>query len=228
MPGFKRKRTTTTTTTTMPRRVRARRAARRYGKRIFRNPTNTQVTVKRTLFQGAWQFGTATTVDFWRYLEFSVNSGFNNYTEFTNVFDRYRVNGMRVDFYPRFDHLAGPVTGATPMTVAKPHMVIVKDPYSNISPSGAYTAANLNTLLENGGKVYDATRPIRVYWKPVIPFTVSGGVAFKRAPFLRTSETGILHRGFHAFAYQNNFSTAVTDLIWDVHVTMYVTFKDLR
>lgn len=223
MPGTKRARPAGP-----PKRRVRRKYARKMSRRIYRNPTNTQVTVKRTRYSGSWSFGTATTSDFWRYLEYSLVSDFNAPGDFTGTFDRYRINAIKVQFLPRFHWVAAPTTGATPITVARPSMVIIKDPYSTLSPSGTYASATLNSLLENGGKVYDATRPITVYWKPSIPYSVSGGVTFKRAPYLRTTETNISHRGFHAFVFQNNFSSTPTDLTWDILVTMWVTFKDLR
>lgn len=224
MPGTKRARPTRPTS---GRRVR-RKIVRRIPRRIPRSPTNTSVSVKRTLYAGNWVWGTASTSDFWRFIEYSLASGFNNHGEFTPIFDRYRINAIRVQFLPRFDWVAAPTTGATPLTVAKPRMAIINDAYSNLSPSGTYTSANLNSMMENGATIYDATKPVTVYWKPAIPYSVSGGVTFKRAPFLRTTETSILHRGFHAFIFQNNFTTTPTDLAWDIMVTMYVTFKDLR
>lgn len=224
MPFLKRKRPAATRTTT----TRRRRYAKRRRFPLVRAPPSGTVFVKRTLFTGSWVWGTTNAVDYWRYIEYSLNSGFNNATEFNNVFDRYKVHSIKVQFMPRFDNLAGPTTGATPMTVAKPRMVIIKDPYSGLSPGTPYSAATLNTLLEQGGKVYDATRPITVIFRPAIASTVSGGVNFIRAPFLRTTETGIQHRGFHAFIYQNNFSTTTTDLVWDVLVTMNVQFKNLK
>lgn len=222
----------------MVKRKRMSSSKRRMKRRIVRVPksmparsmTGVKINVKRMFYSGTWVWGTATTGDFWKAFEPTVANGFNNFSEFAAVFDRYKVNAIKVTFRPRFDTVAAPVTGATPLTVVKPYMCIVKDPFTTLVPSGLYTSANLNTLLENGGRVYDADRTVSVYYRPYIsvPTNTGSGQWYKRAPYLRTNDVTTPMRGFQAFAYQNNFSNIATDLVWDVFVTMYVTFKDLK
>lgn len=205
---------------------------------VKRSGTGALVNVKRTWYAGSWQLSTVGVSDFWRYYEPTIagasalNPGFNNFAEFAAVFDRYRVNGIRLTFRPRFDNVAAPVTGATPLLSVLPYITTVVDPQSTVNPSGVYGSGTLNTLFENGGKTRKVTNSASVYWKPQIalPTNIGGGVFHKRAPYLSTSTTSVPMRGAHVYLHTNNFSTgtAMQDVLVDVYVTWYVTFKNLK
>lgn len=216
----------------MRRRPRMSRKTYRGRSLLSRIPTarNTQVSIKRTFFSGTWALNSVATSDFWKYFEPTIANGFNGFTEFASVFDRYKVNAIKLTFRPRFDTVNAPITGNTPLTVRKPYMAYIVDPETAISPGGVYAQANLNVFLENGGKIVDADKPVSIYWKPKISLNTSigSGVYFVKAPYLRTNEISTPMRGVHIFAYQQGFGTTFTDIEWDVFVTMYVTFKDLR
>lgn len=210
------------------RRVRARLA--RIPRRVRSNNT-AAINVKRITYTGQWNMNNVATDDFWKYYEPTLGNGFNNTTEYQTVFDLYRVNAIKVSFMPRFDSLAGPVTGGTPMTVRKPYFAYCIDPESSLTPSGTYAQSTLNTLMENGAKIVDASKPVHVYWRPKVACattTATTTVWWKRPTFYRLTETNLAHRGFHIMAFQNGFGTTFTDVSWDVIVTMYVTFKNIK
>lgn len=213
-----------------PNAKRVRRIMRRRPLGISRSPTSQAISIRRTNYWGTWNFGTAATTDYWRYWEPTVNNGFNNFSEFANVFDRYRVNGIRMEFRPKFDTLAGPTTGATPMIVVMPQITYVIDPQTTLSASGLYTSSSLNALLENGGKTVSATRPVTLYFRPQIsvPTNIGSGVIYRKAPYLATTNNLVPHRGVHVFLHQNGMNTATQDIGYDVFITWYVTFKNLR
>lgn len=214
----------------------ARRLRRRMRARKLRVPRqlsnrSAKVNVKRITYTGVWNLNNVAVDDYWKYFEPTLGNGFNNIAEYQNIFDLCKVNAIKVSFMPRFDNLAGPVTGATPMTVRKPYFAISVDPESNQTPIGTYTQATLNTMIENGAKIRDASKPVHVYWRPKIAVattTASTAVWWKKAPYLRLTETNVAHRGFHIMGYQQGFGTTFTDISWDVIVTMYVTFKNIR
>lgn len=202
------------------------------------NPNSAMVSVKRTWYSGSWQLSTTGTTDFWRYFEptiagaSSLNPGFNNFAEFASVFDRYRVNGIRLTFRPRFDNVAAPVTGATPLITVLPYITTKIDPQTTLNPTGTYGSGTLNTLFEHGGKTRKITNSASVYFRPQIalPTNVGGGVIYRKAPYLSTSTTSIPMRGAHVYLHTNNFSagTAMQDVLVDVYVTWYVTFKNIK
>jgi len=98
-----------------------------------RLPSNGTVLIKRTAWQSNWTLGTATTNDFWRYQTFNLQQ-IPSYTELTNLWDRYRIAGVKVTFRPRFTEFAGNDTvdttlpGITNQSGAYVH--IIADPYS--------------------------------------------------------------------------------------------------
>lgn len=204
-----------------------------YRARLTRFPRvalRNQVTLKRTYYSGIWTVSNTTTSDFWKYFEPTLSNGFNNPAEFTGVFDQYRINGITVTFRPRFDNVAAPVTGSTPMTMLKPYLCTIVDPQSTLTPTGVYSPSTLNVLLENGGKIRSATRPLSVWYKPMvqIPTNIGSGVMYVKSPWLRSVDTATPHRGFHAHFFEQSFGTNFTDLSFDVYVTMNVTFKDVK
>lgn len=195
------------------------------------------VHVKRTFFAGTWTVSSGATAGFWHYFNPLVQGtsvldpGFNNFSEFGNVFDRYRVNGIRLTFIPRFQQVAAPTTGATPITTPVLNMTHVVDPQSTLTPAGLYSSTQLNTLLEHGGQTRQfRERALSVYWKPqvALPTNIGGGVWYKKCPFLTTNNTAVPMRGVHVFFHTNNFSTTFTDCLLDVMVTWYVTFKNIK
>jgi len=110
-------------------------------------------------------------------------------------------------------------------------MTHVVDPQSTLNPSGLYSSTNLNILLEHGGKTRQfKDSALSVFWKPqiAIPTNIGGGVWYKKAPYLSTGNTAVPMRGCHIFFHTNNFNTTFTDLILDVMVTWYVTFKNIK
>lgn len=202
--------------------------------RITRRPRfDASTTVLRTKWCENWAFGTVSTINFWRYYNPAITgtAGFNNFSEFAAIFDQYKVHWIKFEFVPRFDNVAASDSAAT-MTQSVPYMVICKDPQSTLTPTGVYSAGTLNTLMENS-RCYRKllTKQVSVYYKPAvqIPTNVGAGVMYKYSPWLRTDDTSVPLRGFHAYIVNsNNLSSTAPDLNLDVYVTMKVSFKNLK
>lgn len=187
-----------------------------------------QVTLKRTNAIIAWSVGTASTGDFWRYYA-PTTALFNNFAELAAVFDQYKVNGIKLTFYPRWDSVDANPAALTNTTVK---FVTVVDPYSTLTPTGVYNFATLNTLMEQSGvRVRNGLRPVSVYWKPkiAIPTNVGGGVTYVDSSrmWLNTTSTAVPFLGFHSFIATNNMSTP-SGLVYDIYVTFYATFRNLK
>lgn len=189
--------------------------------------------IKRTFWLENWTLGTAATSNFWRYYAFQLSS-LPSYTELTALWDRYRLNAIKVTFRPRFDGFGGENTTDTTLpgvtNQAGNYMHVINDPYSNVTPTGVYNSANLNSFLENGNvRSYRGLRPFSVYVKPAIDTYVgtSATAARRRAPFLQTTNFNMVHNGFHIFAQDVNL-TGVSGQSFDVFVTYYMTLKGLK
>lgn len=189
------------------------------------------LNVTRTSYLTVWNPNTSSTVGFWQYMSANLQN-ITNYNEYTAVFDTYRINSLKFTFRPRYDSFAGNDTtdttlpGTTAQGGTNAHVII--DPKSSVTPTGTYTSANLNAFLENGKvRSYTGNKPFSVTVKyPTITDDVNSvtGAIFKRAPFLSTKNTNILHRGMHVFL-QDTALTGVFNQSFDIFVTMNVTFR---
>lgn len=192
------------------------------------------VSVVRTKFAETWNASSAFINDFWRYYQPSVNAtaGFNNFAEYGVVFDEYRVRWIKFRFVPRFNELdmAG-ITGAG-VLATMPQAVIIKDGASLLTPSGLWSSANLNLLLEDGrARCVTALKPINVVYKPKIevPNAVGGGNRFQFMPWCKVTDTNLPLRGFHMFLHNQSFDGArFVNISFDVYVTMKIQFRGMR
>lgn len=189
------------------------------------------VKVQRTFWLQAWAPSTATTAGFWQYWTTSP-SQIPNITEYTALFDKYKVMSIKFTFRPRYDNFAGNDTTDTtlPGTTAQggTNMHVIIDPTSNVTPSGTYDSANLNRFLENGKvRSYTGNKPISVYIKyPCVAEDTNGtaNARYERAKWYSTNLPGVQHRGFHAFLQDTNL-TGTFNQTFDVFVTYNIVFR---
>ena len=189
------------------------------------------VSFNRTFYYENWTPSTATTAGFWKYYGFRLNQ-LPNYTEITALFDRYKINAIKVTFRPRFDNFAGNDTtdttlpGVTAQGTTMMH--IIADPDSIVTPSGTYTIGTLNSFLENGSvKTHDGTKPISVYFRPKVNRTVGAEDAGSRIRAPWHTATNVSHFGFHAFMQDVNM-TGTFNQSYDVFVTYYMMAAGLK
>lgn len=194
---------------------------------ILNRPT---IHVKRITYGGNWTFGTATTNDFWRYQVFDMTN-FNNFAEFAQVFDEYKVNAIKVTYRPAYDSVQNVVgAGAVVQPQAYAHFVV--DPASTVIPAGTYGTATLQTFLENGAvKTKTLNKPFSIYYKPQVTdavFNTGTGSVMRKSPWVRTSEIATVYRGYHMYIQQNNFLQTNTNVKLDYYITMYVSFRNIK
>lgn len=204
--------------------------------------------VRRKVYAGYLQPSTDFSVNlnsFWQYQTVSLAngpfrfsgssrlSGLTNLSEYAALYDLYRLRAVKFEFLPKMGAIVQTqVVGATPATTSAnqpPRVCIIKDPQSTLVPSGTYTAANLNVLLENGGKIYRGDRKFSVYLRPKVTEQYgSGAIRYVSPQWTATDTTGqaMEHRGFHMFLFRNNFDVSPSDFAFDVFVTYYLQFKN--
>lgn len=202
---------------------------RSYAKRTSMRPYIVpKLSCKRMTFQTTWQFSTASTTGFWQYYTFTPNS-MSNFAEFQNVFDEYKINAVKYTFRPRYDNVsAADNTAGNPQAYL--HTCI--DPSSTLVPSGTYSSTTLNTFLENDRiKTRTLNKPVSVYFKPRVTDQVQGGGTSARAikpSWIKTSESTVVFRGFHAFIETNALTLTATNVSLDVFITFYVSFRNIK
>lgn len=216
----------------MTRRVKARRMTRR----VPRGVRLPMVTVNRTWWANNWTPGTTSVSDYWRYFTVQL-SQMPNSTEYTSLFDTYRVNSITLTLRPRYDGFTGNDTtdttlpGVTNQGATRVHVIL--DPKSPVTPAGLYTSATLNTYLENGKvKTYSGNRAINIPVKyPCFADDVNGSAASIyrscRSQWISTSATAIQFRGAHVFLQDINL-TGTFGQSFDTFLTMNVSFRGMR
>ena len=109
---------------------------------------------------------------------------------------------------------------------------VVKDNASTVVPASTYTQGNMNTFLENQGvKTYTLNKPFSIYTPLKVSDALLGGgtsTRFISAPWIRTNETGVSHRGFHIFLQQNSFSVGNTNIKLDTFYTFYIKYRNIK
>lgn len=213
------------------RRTAKRASALRMTRRITSTPI---ISVQREFWYESWTLNNVAVNNYWRYYSFRLQD-LPSYLDFAAPFDRFKINGIKVTFRPKYDNFAGNDTvdttlpGVTNQGGAR--LSIINDPASNFAPAGVYGAGTYNIFLENGkARVANGNKDISVYFKPMVNAETGGLSAGRRirAPMLQCSQAaGLVHNGFHVYASDTNF-TGVFGQTFDVYVTYYMTFTGLR
>lgn len=199
-------------------------------RRMMRS-NNPVARFKRTFYTTTLTPSTGATSGFWQYSTITL-SDLPNVTEYTALFDQYKINAVKVTFRPRYDNFAGNDTvdttlpGTTAQGMTRVH--VINDPDSTLTPTGAYTSATLNSFLEQGNvRTYDGTKPFSVYYRPKIVNSLTTGTNNIRAPWINTSSPSVSHRGFHYFMQDVNL-TGTFNQAFDIFVTMYFMCKNSK
>jgi len=154
------------------------------------------------------------------------------WAEHALVFDEYKINGLLYEFFPSYDGLDAGTVGANNV-YGQFHTAI--DPASTLTPTGSQGIATLNNFMQQGDniKTSKVSQVKRVYFKPKVASQVfGGGIAGRliKAPWLKTTEANVDHRGFHAYLYPNNGtpSTNLMPITYNVYITYYIQFRGSR
>lgn len=199
--------------------------------KVMRKATGLQLqprlSCKRMTYQTVWTFSTAALGGYWQYYTFNATN-IGNFAEFANVFDEYKINAVKYTFRPRYDSVDA--NSATTLPQATMHYFV--DQASTVVPTGVYSSATLNTFLENSGvKSRTLNRPVSIYYKPMASDQLTGGSTVSRVfkpGWIKTDNTTISFRGFHAFLQLNNFATANANVQLDIFITFYMSFRNLK
>lgn len=202
-----------------------------YKKKIYRkspmkrSPRNNILSVKRVWNWTTFVPSTASTAGFWQYIGFSTQS-LPDWNQFTNVFDEFKVNALKFTFYPRYTEV--PIAGQPQV-----YITYVVDPTSLLTPTGAYSRATYNTLLEQSGvRIKSGNRPVTIYNKyPKMSDDINLNLSQKSInTWVNTNSGGNqIYKGFHLFFSDANFSGAgFASVSYDVTVTAYMMFRNIK
>lgn len=159
---------------------------------------------------------------------FALNSrltAVEGYTDFTNLYDRYKITGVKATFMYQSDSSAVNSSSVLPTIM----YAVDKD---DLTPDGF---AAFRQKQDMKRKILTANRPFSIYWKPKKQMTVSSlatdvDAVATNMGWNNCAFPGINHLGLKF--YCNNLysgtagvaSTVQTQL--DIQVTYYLAFKD--
>lgn len=217
------------------RRVRGRRTKRRRFKARARRlrGLNGSMLLQRKFYLTTWFPNTTTTDGFWRYQTFKFQDC-PSYTEISNLFDRVKINRIKVEYMPKYDSFAGNDTvdqtlpGLTNQWGSNVHTIMDAD--STVVPTGTYNST-FNSFCENGHvTTRNGKNKFKIYFKPKVNYDVQGAaVTRKFAPYVSTQDNTPTYYGYHIYVQDNNFSaTGLAGQAYDIFVTYYMSCKNTR
>lgn len=187
---------------------------------------------KRTFWAANWAFSTASTIGFYR-LVAPVFSDLPNVTEYTNLFDVYKVKGVKVTFVPRFgdvnvnaDNTSTPVIYNNQM-----YLTVATNTTELTIPTGTYGNSAYNDMVQRGDdvKIFKLDKPVSYYFRPNVLNTASTGSSIMPCPWLSTSNITQNLLGSLCFVHDANF-TALNNFGFsmDILYTYYFECKGAR
>lgn len=192
------------------------------------------VRAVRTFYLENWSPSTGSISGFWRYYQPQISS-LPSFSEFSALFDLYKLSAIKMVLRPRYDNFAGNDTtdvtlpGTTAQGGTSVHVLVDPDNTTSV-PTGTYTSGNLNSFLELGRvRSYTGNKPITIYWKPKVGDAMGQGEARVRPKWMGTGTTpsALVHHGVHIFLQDTNF-TGTFNQSFDVFLTYYMQFKSLK
>lgn len=152
-------------------------------------------------------------------LSFALNS-LPGYTEFTNLFDCYRINKIVVKFVPAVTSAEVGATSTNPMT----------NFFTVLDFNDATALSTLNDAFEYGN--LKMTRGYKTHTRVFTPSTLLlGSDSSDRAAmpkykqWITTAEADILHYGCK---YVAETQATAADIVWKTYVTMYFSCKSVK
>lgn len=205
----------------------------------MRRSSKNTLTVQRTWYAGQVVPSTVATGNFWSYVTPSLSSAGTiattalsavpNLTEYTSLFDSFKVSAIKLKFRPRNVDInlsqSNPSTGTTYTDV--PYVSYLIDPYSTLTPSGTYSIATFNNFYAEGrAKTIRGDKEFSIYWKPKCQEQFgSGALRYINPRYASTDTAGTTMplRGVHIFFHSYNFTGVFNQ--YDVYATYYMKFK---
>lgn len=199
-------------------RTKGRRGYRRYKRRFFRKKYNKRGQRLYRFIRYA-DFGSIfinNLTDTYGSLQFSLND-LPNYTEFTNLFDMYKINAIKITFSPQMTENISLGSVNNPYASARFFSCI--DYNDATSPTSVdevrqYQSARWTPILK---------RHVRYIPKPKI---LDSG-SFTLSPWISTASASNNYFGIK-YAIENMSSTSTTSMEYTIEAKFYLTFKQVK
>lgn len=148
-------------------------------------------------------------------------SSLPSYTEFTPLFDRYKILGVKLTFMYQVNEFAA---GGSPIA---PTILYSSDNDDAIAP----TYLGMRQRQNVKQKVLGISKPFSIYLRPSKVVATSSGSAstlnslIDKKSWINTADSDVNHFGFKMWL-NNVYSTAGSNLQLEIKPTYYLAFKD--
>jgi len=146
------------------------------------------------------------------------------YTEFTNLYDQYKIEKVKLHFLPRYSET---VPGSTTSPWVTNSLL-----WNCTSDDGTQRLFTENDALQaSAAKMRVTNDPFTIWVKPKFQVEVSTALAFANAKpdtgFLDCDNFGVVHYG-HEIGGYNMGALAGQLSEWKCYATYYMAFKDMK
>lgn len=148
------------------------------------------------------------------------------FTEFTTLFDFYKIKAVKLVFLPQFSEYSGSLMASTTFPPALRLFSIID--YNNISSPALDAMRQYSNC-----KITQYIKGHRRYFKPKVNFDIDGGGEgqYGKNPWINTDQSAIQYLGFRIGCdtnLYNSISIASGDVLCRVEATYYMAFKSPR
>lgn len=191
------------------------------------------VFAKRTYRIGSWDASTTWNGGTTGQFVFQLNN-LPNASEFVNLFEQYKINGVKLTFIPNYTGDDAAQAEANVVISGGPAWHTAPRIYTVIDKDGDYQTSTENAMLENNNArlVRNPYRQFTVYVKkPAVQFEVGTGAVFSQAapkasPWLDCKNSQVNHYGA-AIAGILSSGTLSAVVRYQVIATYYMAFKGI-
>lgn len=146
-----------------------------------------------------------------------------NYTEFTALYDQYKIEKVKLQFFPRFDTTLPSSTGAG-FTNTLLYNINSEDGTNRMT-------TEYDALQAMSAKMRVTNDPFTIWVKPKFQVEVASSLSFSAAQpstgWLDCDNFGVQHVGHEIGGYQMAAGAGQTNE-WKCYATYYVAFKDIK
>lgn len=193
-----------------------------------------EVSFQRTAWVANWDWNTTTTGGFYRAILPLFNQ-VQNYAEYTQLFNLYKITGVKVTLLPRYGEVVAPASSTAGQTSYNNQFYLTWGQLkgNSLVPTGTYGATSYNIMAENvvGLKTVKFDRPVSYFFRPNIAQSVGvSGAEIIPAPWLSTTDgVDVPHIGMLAYIHDNNFAALEQPgFSLDIQITYYFKCKGTR
>jgi len=202
---------------------------RTYKRRPIPRSLVTRSMLKCTRVTELTPFTITATTDAWTTTNYNFRLvDLPSFTDFTNLFDSYKITGVKITWMPRyFDSSMGGANAYTPAT-ATPNIWLCTDDDSD---------SNLTSQLQ--AMQVDRARMVKNPWKPFSMFVrpkftrevkVFAGIAGANpgSGWLDTANSGVYHYGITIGASSPGYAAGASfnPMVYDVYAKYYLQFRE--